>query len=149
MSDLKARLTEDMKSAMRAKDQPRLNTIRSILAAIKQREVDERITLDDANVLLVLDKLAKQRRESITQFKQAQRQDLVDVETFELDIITTYLPEQLSEHAIDDMIRKAIADLGVTSMKDMGKVVAILKPQMQGRADLGAVSAKVKATLSS
>src|SRR3990172_4378395 len=135
MPTLKQRIQEDMKSSMRAQEKARLGAIRLILAAIKQREVDERIELTDELVLQILDKLAKQRRESITQFQKAERQDLVAQEQFELGIIQSYLPAVLSEQEIDNLITKAIASSGAASIKDMGKVMAQLKPQIQGRAD--------------
>ena len=146
--DIKARITEDMKAAMRAKDKPRLATIRLIQAAIKQREVDERISLDDSQVLAVLDKMVKQRRESIKQYEAAARQDLIDQEAFELELIQEYLPAQLGEAEIDALIEEAVATTGAAEMKDMGKLMGALKPKLQGRADMGMVSAKVKAKLS-
>jgi uncharacterized protein YqeY len=144
---LKERILQDVKDAMRAKDKPRLATIRLITAAIKQREVDERIELDDAQVLVVLDKMCKQRRESITQFEQAGRDDLAAQEKAELELIQQYLPEQLSEAEINELIDAAMEQTGASSMKDMGKVMGQLKPKLQGRADMGAVSALIKARL--
>ena len=144
---LKERVLQDVKDAMRAKDKPRLATIRLITAAIKQREVDERIELDDAQVLVVLDKMCKQRRESITQFEQAGRDDLAAQEKAELELIQQYLPEQLSEAEINELIDAAMEQTGASSMKDMGKVMGQLKPKLQGRADMGAVSALIKARL--
>ena len=144
---LKVRILQDVKDAMRAKDKPRLATIRLITAAIKQREVDERIELDDAQVLVVLDKMCKQRRESITQFEQAGRDDLAAQEKAELELIQQYLPEQLSEAEINELIDAAMEQTGASSMKDMGKVMGQLKPKLQGRADMGAVSALIKARL--
>ena len=144
---LKERIQQDVKDAMRAKDKPRLGTIRLITAAIKQREVDERIELDDAQVLVVLDKMCKQRRESITQFEQAGRDDLAAQEKAELELIQQYLPEQLSEAEINELIDAAMEQTGASSMKDMGKVMGQLKPKLQGRADMGAVSALIKARL--
>jgi uncharacterized protein len=144
---IKTRLQDDMKAAMRAREQPRLTTIRLILAAIKQREIDERTELDDAEVLVVLDKLAKQRRESITQYRAAERTDLADREAFELDIIQGYLPAALEPAELDRLIEEALAATGAASMRDMGKVMAKLKPQLQGRADMAEVSDKVKARL--
>lgn len=141
---LKIRLQDDTKAAMRSKDKLRLGAIRLIMAAIKQREVDERIELDDAQILAVLDKMAKQRRESIAQFRQAGRDDLADREVFELDLISSYLPAALSAEEIGDLINQAIQASGAESMRDMGKVMAQLKPQLQGRADMSAVSAQVK-----
>ncbi|GAB4298056.1 MAG: GatB/YqeY domain-containing protein [Thiohalomonadaceae bacterium] len=145
---LKQRIDSDMKDAMRAKDKERLGTLRLILAAIKQREVDERITLDDTQVLAVLEKMVKQRRDSISQFEAAGRTDLAGKEKAELDLIQTYMPAQLSEAEIDAIIEQAIAAAGATSAKDMGKVMGPLKTQLQGRADMGAVSARLKARLS-
>ncbi|MEM7294351.1 MAG: GatB/YqeY domain-containing protein, partial [Pseudomonadota bacterium] len=128
-------------------DKPRLGVIRLINAAIKQREVDERIELDDAQITAVLDKMAKQRRESIEQYKKAERDDLLQQETFELDILKSYLPEQLDETEIDAIIAAAIEQTGAGSIKEMGKVMGVLKPQLQGRADMGAVSGKIKSLL--
>lgn len=144
---LKARLTEDMKAAMKGGDKERLATIRLVNAAIKQREVDERIQLDDAQVLAVLEKMQKQRRDSITQFEAAGREDLAAVERAEMDVIQTYLPVQLSAAEVEAIVAKAIADAGATSAKDMGKVVGLVKPQVAGRADMGQVSALVKQKL--
>lgn len=146
-TSLKQRITEDMKSAMRAGDKPRLGIIRLILAAIKQREVDERITLDDTQTLAVLEKMVKQRRDSITQYQAAQRQDLADQESYEIGILQDYMPTPLSEAEIDALIAAAIIATSAAGPKDMGKVIGALKPQMQGRADMGKVSAKVKAKL--
>jgi uncharacterized protein len=144
---LKERITEDMKSAMRAGDKERLGTIRLALAAIKQREVDERITLDDGQVLAVLEKMIKQRREAITQFQAGGRADLVAKETAEITVLEAYLPARLSDAELDAIIAGAIASTGATSPKDMGKVIAAVKAQAQGRADMGAVSARVKEKL--
>lgn len=144
---LKQRIDADMKAAMRAKDRERLGTVRLILAAIKQREVDERTTLDDAQVLAVLDKMAKQRRDSIAQYEGAGRQDLADKEQRELAIIHDYMPQPLSAAEIAALIDAAVASTGAGGMQDMGKVMGVLKPQVQGRADMGAVSAAVKARL--
>lgn len=141
---LKTRLQDDMKTAMRGKDKERLGIIRLIMAAIKQREVDERVELDDARILIVLDKMAKQRRESIEQFRQGHRDDLADREAFELRIIQDYLPAALSDEEIATLIDTAIRDSGAASVPDMGKVMGLLKPQLQGRADMAAVSARVK-----
>ena len=141
---LKQRIDEDMKAAMRAKDKPRLGTIRLITAAMKQREVDERIVLDDAQVLVILDKMLKQRRDSLSQYEAAARADLAAQEAYEIDIIQEYLPTPLSEAEVGAMIDDAITAIGVVSIKEMGKVMAALKPQMQGRADMSAVSAKIK-----
>jgi uncharacterized protein len=144
---LKERIQQDMKDAMRAADKPRLGTIRLILAAIKQIEVDERKDLDDTGITIVLDRMVKQRRESISQFEKAGRTDLVDQEAAELAIIQTYLPEPLSESELNALINEAMAQTGASSIKDMGKVMALLKPKLQGRADMGAVSAMIKTRL--
>ncbi len=136
-----------MKVAMKSGDKPRLSVIRLILAAIKQIEVDERIELDDARVNVVLDKMAKQRRESITQFEKANRTDLVDIEQAELVIIKEYLPEALSEQQVNDLIAQAIASSGATDMKQMGQVMGILKPQLQGRTNMSKVSQLIKTLL--
>ena len=144
---LKERITEDMKSAMRASDKERLSTIRMVQAAIKQREVDERIVLDDTQVLAVLEKMVKQRRESISAFEQGGRADLADKEKAEIQILTAYLPEQLTEAEVDALIQDAIAETGAASMKDMGKVMGAVKAKAAGRADMGAVSARIKAAL--
>lgn len=148
MSDLKHRINEDVKAAMRGKEKQRLAALRLVTAAIKQKEVDERIELDDAQTTSVLDKMAKQRRESIEQYEKAQRADLVARERFELELITGYLPQPLAAAEIQSLIDGAIAATGAASMKDMGKVMGQLKAQMQGRADLGQVSGMVKARLS-
>jgi len=145
---LKERITEDMKSAMRAGEKDRLAVVRLILAAIKQREVDERITLDDAQVLAVLEKMAKQRKESITQFESGGRADLVAKESAELTLIQSYLPAQLSDAELDALIAEAMAATGATTIKDMGKVMGIVKGKAAGRADMGAVGARIKAKLS-
>ena len=144
---LKDRIQQDMKEAMRAKEKSRLDTIRLILAAIKQREVDERIELDDTQVIAVLDKMTKQRRESISQFEQAGRDDLVAQENAELGIIKPYLPEALGEDELNVLIDAALQATGASSIKDMGKVMGQLKPKIQGRADMGAVSALIKSRL--
>ena len=144
---LKERITEDMKSAMRSGDKERLATIRLALAAIKQREVDERIMLDDGQVLAVLEKMIKQRREAIVQFQSGGRADLVARETAEIAVLQGYLPAQMSEAEIDTLVAQAIAQAGATSVKDMGKVMAAVKSQAQGRADMGVVSARVRARL--
>ena len=145
---LKEQLQQDMKQAMRGGDKRRLGAIRLVMAAIKQREVDERIELDDAAVTAVLDKMAKQRRESIAQYSKAGRDDLVQQEDFELEVLRAYLPEPLGEAEIDAMIDATIQASGATSIKDMGKVMGQLKPKLQGRADMSAVSARIKARLS-
>ncbi|HEY0768027.1 MAG TPA: GatB/YqeY domain-containing protein [Steroidobacteraceae bacterium] len=144
---LKERITEDMKSAMRAGEKERLAAIRLALAAIKQREVDERIALDDGQVLAVLEKMIKQRRESIAQFESGGRADLVAKETAEIAVLQGYLPAQMSEAQIDALIGEAIAATGAASIKDMGKVMAVVKPKAQGRADMGAISARIKQRL--
>lgn len=146
---LKAQINEDMKTAMRAKDKERLGAIRLILAAIKQREVDERIELSDTQVLGVLEKMIKQRRESLAQYQNAGRDDLAARESFEIDLIQTYMPALLSDAEIDSLIADAIAATGAQSLRDMGKVMALIKDQAQGRADMAAVSARVKARFSS
>ncbi|MDQ2693969.1 MAG: GatB/YqeY domain-containing protein [Pseudomonadota bacterium] len=144
---LKQRIQDDMKTALRARDKDRLAALRLILAAIQQREVDERITLDDAQVTAVLDRLLKQRRESIAQFQAAGRSDLAARETFEAEVIQSYLPRALSDAEIDALIDQAVAASGAQSVKDMGRVMARLKEQVQGRADMAAVSRQVKARL--
>jgi uncharacterized protein YqeY len=144
---LKERITEDMKAAMRASDKERLSTIRMAQAAIKQREVDERISLDDAQVIAVLEKMVKQRKESIAQFEQGGRADLADKERKEIELLRGYLPVPLSADEIDALIREAIAASGAASVKDMGKVMALVKTRAAGRADMGAVGARVKAAL--
>ena len=148
MSDLKHRINEDVKAAMRGKEKQRLAALRLITAAIKQKEVDERIELDDAQTTGVLNKMASQSRESIAQYEKAQRADLVAKERFELELITGYLPQPLDAAEIQSLIDGAIAATGAASMKDMGKVMGQLKAKMQGRADLGKVSGMVKARLS-
>jgi uncharacterized protein len=136
-----------MKSAMRAKDAPRLSTIRLLLAAIKQREVDERIELDDAAVVGVIEKMIKQRRESITQYEKGARTDLADVEKAELQLLSGYLPAQMSETDVAQAVAAAVTESGASGVKDMGKVMALLKPRLAGKADMGKVSALVKARL--
>jgi uncharacterized protein YqeY len=145
---LKERINEDVKAAMRAQDRRRLGALRLITAAIKQREVDERITLDDARTLAVLEKMIKQRKESIAQYSQARRQDLVDQETFEMQLIQSYLPAQLSEAEVDAAVAAAVAETGAAGIKDIGRVMAVLKPKLAGKADMGTVSAKVRQRLS-
>ena len=145
---LKDRITEDMKTAMRAGEKERLATIRLILSAIKQREVDERITLDDSQVLAVIEKMVKQRKESVTQFEAGGRADLVAKETAEIAILQAYQPAQMSDAEIDALIAEAIASTGAASIKDMGKVMGAVKAKAQGRADMGAVSARIKQKLS-
>ena len=144
---LKERITEDMKGAMRAGEKDRLSTIRLILAAIKQREVDERISLDDSQVLAVLEKMVKQRRESIAQFSSGGRADLVAKESVVFCILQSYLPAQLTDSELEQLIAEAVRSSGATSLKDMGKVMGILKPQVQGRADMGVLSARIKQQL--
>ena len=146
-SALKQRITDDMKSAMRAGEKERLGAIRLILAAIKQVEVDSRTEVDDAQALAILDKLAKQRRESMDQYEKAGRDDLLARERFELDVIQGYLPTPLAEHEIDALIDEAIAASQAQDIKDMGKVMGLIKPKVQGRADMGAVSTKIKQRL--
>ena len=145
MDLLKDRIREDMKASMKSGDKARLGVIRMIMAAIKQIEVDERVELGDDRVLVVLDKMLKQRRESIKQFRDANRLDLVEIEEAEVLVIQDFLPQALTEAEIDEMVAKAIAEVGAASLKDMGRVMAILKPQMQGRADMAVVSARIKA----
>ena len=144
---LKDRITEDMKAAMRAKDSARLSTIRLLLAAIKQKEVDERVTVDDAQVLAIVEKLIKQRRDSIEQFQRAHRQGLVDQESFELTVLSGYQPEQASSQELAAAVEQAVAATGATGPSDMGKVMGVLKPKLAGRADMSAVSAMVKSRL--
>jgi len=144
---LKQQITDDMKTAMKSGDKERLGVIRLILAGIKQREVDERIMLDDAQVLSVIEKMIKQRRDSIAQFRAAAREDLATKEEFEVGVIQGYMPAQLDDAAIDAIIATAIADSGAASAKDMGKVIGLVRPQVAGRADMGAVSQRVKARL--
>jgi hypothetical protein len=147
MTTLKERITEDMKTAMRAAEKERLGTIRMLQAAIKQREVDERITLDDAQVLAVIEKMVKQRKESIVQFEQGGRADLAAKERAEIELLVAYLPAQLSDAEVDALIREAIASTGAASIKDMGKVMGVVKARAAGRAAMGAVSARIKAAL--
>jgi uncharacterized protein YqeY len=144
---LKTRITDDMKAAMRAKDAARLSAIRLLLAAIKQKEIDERIALDDAQVLATVERLLKQRRESIAQYEQAGRDDLAAKERFEADVLAAYLPAQLSDAEVDAAIAAAIAESGAAGPKDMGRVMGLLKLRLAGRADMAAVSARVKSRL--
>jgi uncharacterized protein YqeY len=146
---LKQRIQDDMKSAMKGGDKRKLGVIRLVMAAIKQREVDERIELDEDQVLVVLDKMVKQRRDSIEQYEKAGRDELAEQEKFEIEVLQEYLPEALSEEEITDLIKQVMAETGAESMKDMGKVMGMLKPKLQGRADMGAVSAKIKQLLGS
>jgi uncharacterized protein len=145
---LKVRINDDMKAAMRARETERLGTIRLLLAAIKQREVDDRVELDDAGVTAVVDKMIKQRKDSIAQFETAGRTDLVDKEKAELDVLSAYMPEQLSDAEIAAEVQAAVAQVGATGPQDMGKVMGVLKPKLAGKADMTAVSAQVKAALS-
>ena len=147
MAGLKQRINEDVKGAMRAREKERLGVLRLILAAIKQKEVDERTELDDVQVLAVLEKLSKQHRDSIEQFEKAGRNDLAEKERFELGLVRSYLPQQLGEEELAGLITKAIAEAGASSVRDIGKVMALLKPGVQGRADMGRVSSLVKAKL--
>jgi len=147
MATLQVRLKDEMKQAMRDRNKFRLGVIRLILAAIKQREVDERIDLDDEQVIIVLDRMLKQRRESIRQYREANREELAETEEAEIIVIQDFLPQALTEVEISDMIKVAIADCSASSIKDMGKVMGILKPAMQGRADMGAVGKSIKAML--
>jgi len=149
MDSLKIRIKDDMKTAMKAKEKDRLNVIRMILAAIKQIEVDERIELDNERIISVLDKMLKQRRESIKQFTEAGRTDLSDIEEAEVLIIQDYLPKALTDDEISAMVEKAVSDSAASSIKDMGKVMGILKPQMLGRADMSVVSKIIKTRLTS
>lgn len=144
---LKERITEDMKAAMRARESERLGTIRMIQAAIKQREVDERITLDDNQVLSVIEKMIKTRKESVTQFESGGRADLAAKEKQEIELLQGYMPAQLSEAELDALVAASIRESGATSIKEMGKAMALLKQKAQGRADMGTVSAKLKAKL--
>jgi uncharacterized protein YqeY len=144
---LKERIQEEMKSAMRAKDAARLLVIRLLLAALKQKEVDERLELSDADVLGVIEKMLKQRRESIAQYEKAARQDLADQEKFEIGVLNAYLPQQMGEAEIAQAVAAAVGEAGAAGVKDMGKVMALLKPRLDGRADMGKVSALVKAKL--
>ena len=144
---LKEQITSDMKTAMKSGEKDRLGVIRLILAAIKQREVDERIVLDDAQVLAVLEKMLKQRKDSVTQYEGAGREDLASIERYEIGVIQAYLPAQLSAAEVEAIIVKAIADSGAASAKDMGKVVGLIKPQVAGRADMGQISQLVKQKL--
>ncbi len=144
---LKVRISDDMKAAMKARESERLATIRLLMAAMKQKEVDERIELDDAAIITVIDKMLKQRRDSVTQYEAAGRQDLADKEKFEMDVLTGYLPEPLTDAELDAMIADAIAATGAASMQDMGKVMGVVRPLMAGRADMAAVSTRIKAAL--
>jgi len=145
---LKAQIQDDMKTAMKARETARLSAIRLLMAACKQIEVDERIELDDAAIIGVIDKMLKQRRDSVSQYEAANRTDLADKERFEMDVLKGYLPQPLLETEIDALIEQAVAETGAASMADMGKVMGILKPKMAGRADMGAVSGRIKSRLS-
>ena len=145
---LKEQITEDMKNAMRAKDTGRLGTIRLLLAAMKQKEVDERVELDDAAVIAIVEKLIKQRKDSIAQFQAANREDLVAIENAELVVLQAYMPAQMSEAEVAAVVAQVVQELGATGPQDMGKVMGKVKPQLAGKADMGIVSAQVKAALS-
>ncbi len=145
---LKEQITHDMKAAMRSGEKDRLGVIRLITSAIKQREVDERIELDDSAVMAILEKMIKQRRDSISQFEAGGRPELAAVEAAEIDILKAYLPEALSDAEVDAIIAAAVTESGASSVKDMGKVMGLVKPKVQGRADMGAISGKIKAKLS-
>lgn len=144
---LRAQITEDMKTAMKAKDAPRLAAVRLLIAALKQKEVDERVELTDADVLAIVEKLIKQRRDSIAQYEQAGRQDLADGEKFELSVLSGYLPRQMDEAEVSVEIDRAVAETGAAGPADMGKVMGLLKPRLAGRADMGRVSGLVKTRL--
>ena len=145
---LKERVHEDMKAAMRARDRARLSAVRLLLAAMKQKEVDERVTLADADVLWIIEKMIRQRRESIAQYEKAGRKDLVDIEQFEIGVLSTYLPQPMSESEVAQAVDDAVSESGAAGIRDMGKVMALLKPRLAGRADMGTVSALVKSKLS-
>ena len=147
MSDLLTQIKSDMKDAMRNKEKTRLAAIRMLLSAIKQIEVDQRVEITDQHILTILDKMIKQRRDSISQFEAAGRQELADTEKTEIEALQTYMPQPLTDHEISDLIDAAMAETGAESMRDMGKVMGVLKPQLQGRADMGAVSGKFKSKL--
>jgi len=148
MATLKERITEDMKAAMRAKDGQRLSAVRLLLAAMKQKEVDERVELADADVLSIIDKMVKQRRESIAQYEKAARADLAAQEQFEIGVLSAYLPQQLTEAEVAEAVAAAVAESGAASVKDMGKAMALLKPRLAGKTDMGKVSALLKSKLS-
>ena len=147
MSELKAKIHQDMKSAMRAKDKPRLGIIRLMQSEFKRIEVDERIELDDARILIILDKMLKQRRDSATQYSDAGRTDLADQENYEIDVVSEYLPQPLTDDEVDQLISSVISETGASGPQGMGQVMAKLKPLLQGRADIGRASQKVKAKL--
>ena len=144
---LKAKITDDMKAAMRAKDAPRLSSIRLLLSAMKQKEVDERVELSDADIVTIIDKMLKQRRESIAQYEIGGRQDLADIEKFEIGVLQAYMPQALSDAEVDAEIAAAMQATGAKAMADMGKVMAVLKPRLAGKADMAKVSALIKAKL--
>ncbi len=144
---LKLQITEDMKTAMRAKDSARLGAIRLLQAAIKQREVDERIELTDADVITAIEKMLKQRRDSITAYESAKRDDLADIEKYEVSVLQTYLPQQLTEAEVLSILEKVVVDTGATGIKDMGKVMAAIKPLVAGKADMGTISGLIKTRL--
>jgi len=144
---LREQLNDDIKSAMKAREQDKLNALRLLLSAVKQREVDERITLDDAGVVATIEKMIKQRKDSISQYEKAQRQDLADKEKFEIGILEAYMPKQLSESEVKAVIDAAVASTGAKGPADMGKVMGVVKPQLAGKADMGKVSGLVKARL--
>jgi hypothetical protein len=144
---LKAQISEDMKTAMRAKDSVRLGAVRLLLSAIKQREVDERVELDDSNVIAVIEKMLKQRRDSITAYESANRHDLADIEKFEVTVLQTYLPQQLTEDEVKAILEQVVVDTGAAGIKDMSKVMAAIKPLVAGRADMGKISGLIKARL--
>ena len=148
MSSLKIRINEDMKAAMKAKESSRLAAIRLLLAAMKQKEVDERVELDDAVVLAIIEKMLKQRKDSITQYEAAKRQDLVDAEKFEVEVLSAYMPAGLSAEEIEAIVAAAVTQSAAAGPQDMGKVIALVKPQVAGRADMGEISKLVKAKLS-
>jgi uncharacterized protein YqeY len=145
--NLRERLNDDIKSAMKAREQTRLDALRLLSAAVKQKEVDERITLDDAGVVSIVEKEIRKRRESIAQYEKAQRQDLADKEKFEISVIEAYLPKQLSQAEVEAIVAEAVASTGAKSAADMGKVMGVVKPRLAGKADMGKVSALVKAKL--
>jgi uncharacterized protein YqeY len=145
---LRDKVNEDMKSAMKAREQEKLGALRLLLAAVKQREVDERITLDDAQLVSVIDKMIKQRKDSIAQYEKAARQDLADKEKYEISVLEAYLPQQMSQAEVEAAVAEAIASTGAKGAADMGKVMAVLKPKLAGRADMGKVSGLVKGRLS-
>jgi uncharacterized protein YqeY len=144
---LKDRINEDMKAAMKAREQEKLGTLRLLLAAIKQREIDERVTLDDHQMVAVIEKMIKQRKDSIAQYEKAQRRDLADKEKYEISVLEAYLPQQMSQGEVDAAVAEAIASTGAKGAADMGKVMAVLKPKLAGRADMGKVSGLVKSKL--